>query len=66
MNIEKKRVKYAKIDGLLGVVFLLLVIATFVTYFMYKESHPYVFISIGIVAIALRVATYILRWVFNS
>ncbi|MDY6122113.1 MAG: hypothetical protein SPI72_03430 [Porphyromonas sp.] len=44
----------------LSVLFLLLVVATFATYFLWKDT-PALFISIGFSAIAVRLVTYLIR-----
>ncbi|WP_329903723.1 hypothetical protein [Porphyromonas pogonae] len=53
---------YKERDGLLTLIFYLLVLITFISYFIWHKTYPAVFITVGIVAIVLRVITYILRF----
>lgn len=57
--------KAARIDFVLSMIFLVLVGLTFLTYFIYRDEHPFIFMYIGISAILLRVVTYFLRWKFR-
>lgn len=49
-----------KLQKVLTVIFLILVIATFVAYFLIKET-PVIFITIGFTAIGVRIITYLLK-----
>ncbi len=49
-------------DTLLTIVFYTLVVLTLAAYFLWRHTHPLIFMITGVVAIVLRVATYIARY----
>lgn len=61
MNRQERRIPQFNLEAVLTLIFYLLVLATFISYFVWGDRHRWAFLSCGVAALAVRAISYLIR-----
>lgn len=65
-TIDKGRIPQFNIDAILTLLFYMLALASIISYFVWLDSYPRLFLYLGVAAGVVRLVYYIMRFVRNK